>query len=218
MPGSGGRAGPHRRRDARRCGAALRQRSRTRSSFGVSAGAGAPRASTVCAGRRPVIRGSTRLYPPARTGSQLRPHGQRALEYARRAMPAPPGPDVFVSYAGVDVEWATWIAWELEQAGFTTALQARDFLPGANFVAEMQAATADARCTLAVLTADYLSSRYTEAEWTGAFRQGTLLPARVAGAWPGGVLGTLAGIDLAGVEGEAGKRERLVDGVRRFLG
>ena len=46
--------------------------------------------------------------------------------------------DFFISYHNADAGWASWIAWQLEQAGFTTILQAWDFRPGSNFVLEMQ--------------------------------------------------------------------------------
>lgn len=38
--------------------------------------------------------------------------------------------DFFVSYTQADRQWAEWIAWELEEVGFTTVLQAWDFPPG----------------------------------------------------------------------------------------
>ena len=46
--------------------------------------------------------------------------------------PAEGRKDAFVSYTGVDRRWAEWIAWVLEEAGHTVALQAWDFRPGSN--------------------------------------------------------------------------------------
>lgn len=48
----------------------------------------------------------------------------------------------FISYSGADSTWAEWIAWVLEEAGYTVVLQAWDFRPGSNFVLEMQQAAA----------------------------------------------------------------------------
>jgi membrane-anchored protein YejM (alkaline phosphatase superfamily) len=45
--------------------------------------------------------------------------------------------DFFISYAGKDSQWAQWIAFELEAAGYHTLIQAWDIRPGSNFVAEM---------------------------------------------------------------------------------
>ena len=42
--------------------------------------------------------------------------------------------DFFISYAGKNEDWAQWIAWSLDEAGYSTILQKWDFKPGANFV------------------------------------------------------------------------------------
>ena len=42
--------------------------------------------------------------------------------------------DFFISYSHADQRWAEWIAWHLEEAGYSTLLQAWDFLAGSNFV------------------------------------------------------------------------------------
>lgn len=38
--------------------------------------------------------------------------------------------DFFISYNKTDKAWAEWIAWELEEADYTTIFQAWDFRPG----------------------------------------------------------------------------------------
>ena len=54
---------------------------------------------------------------------------------------APPGRrDFFVSFNCADRAWAEWIAYELEDAGYTTFFQHWDFSPGSNFVLEMHMA------------------------------------------------------------------------------
>src|SRR5512147_751226 len=77
--------------------------------------------------------------------------------------------DFFVSYSGVDRAWAEWIAWVLEEAGYTVVLQAWDFRPGSNFVLEMRQAAAQAERTIAVFSPDFLASRFTAPEWAAAF-------------------------------------------------
>jgi hypothetical protein len=68
------------------------------------------------------------------------------------------GVDFFVSYTAADRAWAEWIAWQLEDAGYSTVLQAWDFRPGDNFVVRMRDALETAERTLAVVSAAYLAS------------------------------------------------------------
>src|SRR5262245_38848606 len=79
--------------------------------------------------------------------------------------------DFFISYNKADREWAAWIAWHLEEAGYTTIIQAWDFRPGSNFVLEMQRAATEADRVVAVLSPNYLNSRFTQPEWAAAFAQ-----------------------------------------------
>lgn len=78
--------------------------------------------------------------------------------------------DFFISSTGEDQEWAEWIAWQLEEAGYTTILQVWDFAPGAHFVTEMHRATQVASRTIAILSRVYIESSYAEAEWQEAWR------------------------------------------------
>jgi HEAT repeat protein len=123
--------------------------------------------------------------------------------------------DFFVSYNSNDTGWAQWIAWNIETAGFTTVLQCWDFLPGANFVLEMDTAIRTARRTLAVLSSHYLRSRFAQPEWAAAFAQDPggegkkLIPIRVEDIIPDGILRTVIYIDLVG-KSEAAAREELI--------
>jgi len=132
----------------------------------------------------------------------------------------PPQKDFFVSYTKADKKWAEWIAWQLEHAGYTCILQKWDFLPGGNFVLDMQHATTRTRRTIAVLSPAYLSALYTQAEWAAAFTQdptsenGKLLPIRVQECKPPGILAAIGYIDLVGKDDEEA-REALLKGVER---
>jgi hypothetical protein len=101
--------------------------------------------------------------------------------------------DFFISYTGVDRRWAEWIAWILEEAGYSTCLQAWDFRPGGNFVVEMHTGV-QAERTIAVLSPDYLDSRFGTAEWAAVFaddpigEKGKLVPVRVRACDPTGLL------------------------------
>ena len=121
--------------------------------------------------------------------------------------------DFFITYNGKDERCATWIAATLETAGYTAMIQAWDFRPGDNFIAAMDNALTICRHTLGVLSPNYLASVFTRAEWTAAYRQTLLgkprgfIPVRIAECDLTPLLGTLAYIDLVGVEeGEAGRR------------
>jgi len=116
--------------------------------------------------------------------------------------------DFFISYTKVDQPWAEWIAWKLEEAGYTTAIQAWDFKPGANFVLEMQNAATMANRTIAVLSPKYLESSFTQPEWAAAIaqdptgRKQKLMPVRIAPCELTGLLASIVYIDLVGLPEE----------------
>lgn len=128
------------------------------------------------------------------------------------------GPHFFVSYTGVDRAWAVWIAWQLEDAGYTVVLQDWDFRPGSDFVHKMHDATERAHRTIAVLSSAYDGSAFGEAEWRVAFakdptgERGLLVPVRVEEVVPRGLLTTRTYIDLVGLNEETA-REELLAGV-----
>ena len=127
--------------------------------------------------------------------------------------------DFFISYNGADQRWAEWIAWQLEEAAYSVILQAWDFLPGSNFVVQMDRALTLAPRMIAVLSPQYLSSLYTQPEWAAAFRhdpkgeQSLLIPVRVQPCEVNGLLGPIVYVDLVGRD-EATARQRLLAAVR----
>jgi serine/threonine protein kinase len=127
--------------------------------------------------------------------------------------------DFFISYNGADLRWAEWIAWQLEEAAYSVILQAWDFLPGSNFVVQMDRALTLAPRVIAVLSPQYLSSLYTQPEWAAAFRhdpkgeQSLLIPVRVQPCEVNGLLGPIVYVDLVGRD-EATARQSLLAAVR----
>jgi len=127
--------------------------------------------------------------------------------------------DFFISYNKADRRWAEWIAWELEEAGYSTILQAWDFRPGSNFVMEMDEATREAHQTIAVLSPEYLNAVYTKPEWANAFAQDPtgkgrkLIPVRVRKGDLKGLLAQIVFIDLVGVD-ETVARNSLLAGIK----
>ncbi|MBW4693486.1 MAG: toll/interleukin-1 receptor domain-containing protein [Lyngbya sp. HA4199-MV5] len=113
--------------------------------------------------------------------------------------------DFFVSYNRADKQWAEWIAWTLEEAGYSVVIQAWDFRPGGNFVLDMQRAAAESQKTIAVLSESYLKSSYTQPEWAAAFAndpqslERKLIPVRVKECKPEGLLRSIVYVDLVGL-------------------
>lgn len=128
------------------------------------------------------------------------------------------GCDFFISYTGVNRPWAEWIAVQLEQAGYTTVVQAFDFAPGTDFVHQMQAAVLTAARMIAVLSPAYLASEFSESEWRSVFASDPsgelrrLVPVRVQPFTSAGLLQTRVHIDLVDVD-ENVARKRLLEGV-----
>ncbi len=129
-------------------------------------------------------------------------------------------PDFFISRNRADANWAVWIAWQLETAGYSTLSQDWDFLPGSNFALEMQRATSDAKRTIAVLSPDFLRSEYTAPEWAAAFAKDPagakrqLVPVRVRPCRPTGLLAQIVYIDLVDLD-EPAARDALLKGVKQ---
>jgi hypothetical protein len=125
----------------------------------------------------------------------------------------------FISYTAVDRQWAEWIAWELEEAGYTTILQAWDFTPGSHFVTTMHLATQITERTIAVLSRAYLESAFSEQEWQAAWAddpsgvERKLLVLRVEDCPRPGLLGQVVSDDLFGV-GKELARTRLLAAVQ----
>jgi hypothetical protein len=120
----------------------------------------------------------------------------------------------FISYNKADITWAEWIAWELEEAGYATIIQAWDFRPGSNFVTMMQERLETVDRVIAVLSQDYLEAKFTRAEWATAFsndptgEKGLLLPVRVRDCEPEALLKTIVYIDLVDLEEAKAKAKR----------
>ncbi|SHN46301.1 toll/interleukin-1 receptor domain-containing protein [Cryptosporangium aurantiacum] len=128
--------------------------------------------------------------------------------------------DFFVSYTEADHEWATWIAWQLEEAGYTVLIQAWDMVPGSNWIALMDHGTKRAERTVAVLSRAYLeNSAFGAAEWHAAYRQdptglaGRLIPIRVENCTVEGLLAGVVHVDLFGFRDKTEARTGLLTAV-----
>ncbi len=130
--------------------------------------------------------------------------------------------DFFISYNKADRAWAEWIAWQLQQAGYSVVLQAWHFRPGGNFVLQMDDAVKNAKRTLAVLSPNYLDldADFSQAEWAATLVQDAtgqdsrLLPIRVRECTPKGLLAAITYLDLVNLDASAA-RNTLLTGVRQ---
>lgn len=119
--------------------------------------------------------------------------------------------DFFISYTSKDVDWAIWISKILEEANYTTVLQAKDFRPGANFVYEMYKAV-EAKQTIAVYSADYFASIFTMPEWGAAFQSDptgvnrSIIPIKVKPCELPKILRSIVYVDLIGKDQETSKQ------------
>lgn len=135
-------------------------------------------------------------------------------------MDAPSERDFFISYRLPDQRWAEWLAWQLEDHGYSTIVQVWDFVAGSNFVIEMDRATQLARRTVLVLSPDFLAGGFAHAEWAAAFKKDPegvsrkLVPVRVRECSPDGLLGQIVYIDLVDADEEAA-RALLFTGLRK---
>jgi hypothetical protein len=76
---------------------------------------------------------------------------------------------VFVSYAGRDLAWAEWVAWQLRDAGYEVTLDRWDWAAGDNFMLRMSSALAQSSLVVAVVSKAYFEAdRFTTEEWTAA--------------------------------------------------
>jgi len=122
-------------------------------------------------------------------------------------------PDFFISYTAVDSSWAEWVAWTLEDAGFTTVIQAWDFQAGRNFVQLMDEAATTSKRTIAILSENYLKSVFGKSELYAAFARDpesegrTLIPVRVDECDVKGLLAQIIYVDLVGVDEVSGKQK-----------
>ncbi|WP_018657182.1 TIR domain-containing protein [Actinomadura flavalba] len=131
--------------------------------------------------------------------------------------------DFFISYSPADERWASWIAWQLETAGHRTMMQAWDFVPGTNFIDFMDRGLSEAKAVIAVLSRNYLRSRYGRWEWMTALRADPddpsrkLITVRIEDCPIDGLLSTITYVDLVGVEEPARARALLMRRIEESL-
>ncbi len=128
--------------------------------------------------------------------------------------------DFFISFTGKNKQWAEWIAWQLEAAGYSVIIQTWDFHAGNNISIVMDEALRNSERVIAVISPDYFQSAFTPSEWSVAYHRdpkgerGLLVPVLVEMYEERGLLGPIAYIDLRGYDEERA-REKLINGISR---
>ncbi|MEU8659890.1 TIR domain-containing protein [Actinoplanes philippinensis] len=133
------------------------------------------------------------------------------------------GVDFFISYSPADEQWATWVAWELERAGYSTMLQAWDFVPGTNFIDFMDRGVSRSAAVIAILSRNYIRSTYGRLEWQAAMRSSPadpgsrLITVRIEDFPLEGLLATITFVDLVPVADAETARSLLIDRIRHAM-
>ncbi len=131
--------------------------------------------------------------------------------------------DFFVSYASPDRPWGEWLAWQLEEAGHSVLVAARDEVPGDHLGVTADAGLAHADRMIAVITQEYqrpgphrlaLSAAL---DGHGHHRRPTLVPVRVEQCDLHDRLSGMNLIELAGLAPDAARR-RLLEQIGRTGG
>lgn len=76
----------------------------------------------------------------------------------------------FISHSGADTEYAEWIAWVLEEAGYSILIDSWDFPKGKGFVDCMNDGLMDCEQMIAVASPEYWNANYTNVEWKYFFQ------------------------------------------------
>src|SRR4051794_35966024 len=123
------------------------------------------------------------------------------------------GTDFFISHAGRDTGWAEWLAWQLQQAGYSVELDVWDWAPGEDFVARMSAALESADRLLAVCSQAYFTSAFGGAELRATFARsaaaaGRIVPVLIEPVTLPPLYAPLIRLDLTGLD-EAAAADRL---------
>uniref|UniRef100_UPI002AD44B1A TIR domain-containing protein n=1 Tax=Frankia sp. Cr1 TaxID=3073931 RepID=UPI002AD44B1A len=122
--------------------------------------------------------------------------------------------DFFLSYTTADRQWAEWIAWQLEDAGYTVGLQQWDFTAGENFISRLHTALTNADKVIAVVSPAYIRSAAAMSEASTGIQSERLIPVRVQPVETPAAFAGLVWVNLAGASDAADARERLLRAVQ----
>lgn len=127
--------------------------------------------------------------------------------------------DFFVSYTGIDLQFATWVAELLESEKYSVVIQAWDFRPGDNFVAKINESLRECKKLIVILSKNYLKSKWCETEWTVKLEEQIrlneqrIIPIRIDSVDLKGLLSPIIYIDIVDkLESEA--KQEILNGIQ----
>lgn len=129
--------------------------------------------------------------------------------------------DFFISHTQADRDWATWVAWQVGAAGYSTIVE--EWQPGGNTIAKIDRAHRLTRRTVVILSDDYLNSDISSIAWRARFADDpssindSLLLMKVGSVKNIGILSGLESIDLA-IDNETVAKDALINRVSKSVG
>lgn len=123
--------------------------------------------------------------------------------------------DFFISYSHEDEQTASWIADTLEECGYTVFIQARDIMPGDNFLSRMDDFLKNSRSFIAVWSKSYAESIFCMEEFRAAYmykykhRLSRFIPVCIEDYPMKPLYAALVRVDLYGIPEGEGKRRLL---------
>src|SRR5258708_25941073 len=94
-------------------------------------------------------------------------------------------PDFFIDYHDADVQWARWLAYQIESEQYTVFYREKDIRPGMNRVLSIDDVLQGDVRIIPLLSPDYLQKDPADtilsggSVWSVKFTEGRLLPVRV---------------------------------------
>ncbi len=110
--------------------------------------------------------------------------------------------DFFISYRSDASRHATWASEIVEGAGFSTAVQVKDFRPDDDFARLIDEALRSCSWLLALLTPSYFSSMWCRDEWEEASLRGKLITAQLEPCGLDEAWSELVDVDLVGLDAD----------------
>jgi len=128
--------------------------------------------------------------------------------------------DVFISYTSADQAWAEWIAWVLEENGYTASAESFEAGQSRNFGQVIQRKIRQYRRVLLVLSETFLQVDVAQPENMSTVNLGSmrhyLIPIKVEACEPTGYLGLVAGLNLVG-KTETEAEQTLLEAMQAIL-
>ncbi|MBE9112494.1 SUMF1/EgtB/PvdO family nonheme iron enzyme [Nodosilinea sp. LEGE 07298] len=128
--------------------------------------------------------------------------------------------DVFISYTSADQAWADWLAWVLEDNGYTVDAESLETGPHSSFVQVMQQGMQQYRRVLLILSPALLKADAATPSGLSTVNMGSmrhyLIPIKVENCEPIGYLGLVAGINLA-EKTEVEAEQTLLEAIQAIL-